>query len=104
MNLILAFLVGLIATNGVPHFVQGIIGNPHDVPWRKPASAPVNVLWGTINFALAWTIAGFVRFDWITGYVAIAGAFLTAIQLAKHWSKPSQGPSSDVDSGKGTEP
>lgn len=41
--------------NGVPHFVQGISGNPFQSPFAKPAgvgeSSPlVNVLWGAFNF------------------------------------------------------
>jgi len=50
MNLVFAFLSGMFLTNGVPHFVSGVIGNRHMTPFGKESSAITNVIWGFINF------------------------------------------------------
>ena len=52
---LLEFLGGAFLANGVPHFVQGISGNPFPSPFAKPpgegdSSPLVNVLWGFGNF------------------------------------------------------
>jgi len=51
---LLEFLGGAFLANGVPHFVQGISGNPFQSPFAKPpgvgeSSPLVNVLWGFGN-------------------------------------------------------
>lgn len=45
-----SFIAGLLAANGVPHFVKGCIGQKHQTPFGKPSSALVNVCWGWLNF------------------------------------------------------
>ncbi len=45
------FFSGFILTNGIPHFVQGLSGNPFQSPFAKPPgvgeSSPLsNALWG----------------------------------------------------------
>jgi hypothetical protein len=87
LNLLIAFLVGLIGANGVPHFVKGITGQPHNVPWQKPARPHINVIWGMINFAIAYSLSFFVRFDRPAGYLLLLGMFVTGFALGRHWEK-----------------
>lgn len=63
MSYILFFLFGLFAANGVPHFVKGIIGEKHMTPFGKPSSAQVNVIWGIVNFYIAFWLM-----TWAQGY------------------------------------
>jgi hypothetical protein len=58
MELIWAFLSGLIFANGIPHFVHGISGESFHSPalHRLMPQVPshlFNVLWGLLNFAIA---------------------------------------------------
>ncbi len=51
---LLEFLGGAFLANGVPHFVQGVSGNPFQSPFAKPPgkgeSSPLsNALWGFAN-------------------------------------------------------
>ena len=51
---VLEFLAGAFLANGVPHFVQGISGNPFQSPFASPPgigeSSPLSkVLWGFGN-------------------------------------------------------
>ena len=51
MDSIICIVLGMLFANGVPHFVKGITAEKWDVPWKKPASASTNVLWGIANLA-----------------------------------------------------
>lgn len=91
---LLEFLSGAFLANGVPHFVQGISGNPFQSPFAKPPgvgeSSPVsNVLWGFANL-----VAGAIllhvfwpRGDGSTaGWIAVGlGGLLIAVQLSLHF-------------------
>jgi uncharacterized membrane protein YoaK (UPF0700 family) len=48
-----SFLAGLLAVNGVPHFVRGVTGRKHQTPFAKKSSAEINVAWGWLNLVLA---------------------------------------------------
>ena len=50
---VFSFLAGLLAANGVPHFIKGGLGQKHQTPFGKPSSAVVNVYWGWFNFVVA---------------------------------------------------
>jgi hypothetical protein len=95
MYVVLYFLSGLFTANGVPHFIKGITGQQHQTPFGLPSSAVSNVVWGSLNFIVAWGIwhyAGLHRsLDHTFRYeVAFGvGAFLVAVMLAKMWSKTS---------------
>jgi hypothetical protein len=57
---IAAFFAGAFLANVVPHFVQGISGNPFPTPFANPpgkglSSPTVNVLWGCFNL-----LAGYI--------------------------------------------
>jgi hypothetical protein len=90
MHVFLFFLAGLIAANGVPYFVKGITGEKHQTPFGDPSSAVVNVLWGSLNFAVAFALWRYGKVD--TGHLyryAFAfgvGGVLTAVLLANQWS------------------
>ncbi|MGH7075189.1 MAG: hypothetical protein ACREFD_13430 [Stellaceae bacterium] len=93
---LLQFVAGLLLANGVPHFVQGISGNPFQSPFASPpgvgeSSPLVNLLWGFANLAAGFILLRF--FDpaganaW-TGWIAIgAGVLLMGILLARHFGK-----------------
>ena len=56
---LLEFLAGALLANGVPHFVQGVSGNPFQSPFAKPpgvgeSSAVVNVVWGFLNLVVGY--------------------------------------------------
>jgi len=60
---------GAFVSNGVPHFVSGVMGRPFQSPFARPpgqglSSPTVNVFWGFGNFVGAYgLIAGVGRFD-----------------------------------------
>ena len=52
------FFGGAFLANAIPHFVNGVSGNPFQSPFASPpgeglSSSTVNVLWGLLNFARA---------------------------------------------------
>ena len=55
------FSGGAFLTNGVPHFVRGVMGQAFQSPFARPpgeglSSATVNVLWGFANFVIAYVL------------------------------------------------
>ena len=87
---VLEFVSGLLLTNGVPHFVEGVCGNRFQSPFGYPPgigeSSPLsNTLWGFANLA-----AGFVLL-WLfapqgsaAGWIAVALGCLACRGLAFH--------------------
>jgi hypothetical protein len=62
----LEFVSGLLLTNGVPHFVQGVSGHRFQSPFASPPgvgeSSPLsNALWGFANLALGFILLWFFR-------------------------------------------
>ncbi len=63
------FFGGVFLANAVPHFVCGMMGRPFQSPFAKPpgkglSSSTVNVVWGWVNFVLAYLfIAQVGQFD-----------------------------------------
>ena len=63
------FFGGAFASNAVPHFVSGVMGQPFQSPFAKPpgeglSSSSVNVLWGFANFVIAYLLIAWVgKFD-----------------------------------------
>lgn len=56
---LLVFFAGVFLANFVPHFVNGISGNPFPSPFADPPgfgnSSPLtNVLWGSANLLLGY--------------------------------------------------
>jgi hypothetical protein len=85
-----SFLAGMFASNGVPHFIKGVMGQKHQTPFGKPSSATVNVLWGWINFVTASIFLYFGHVG-VHGYRAFAlfaiGALLMGLFSAYVWTK-----------------
>jgi len=57
------FFGGAFLINAIPHFVSGVTGHPFPSPFASPpgqgeSSAMVNVLWGTLNFVIAYLLIG----------------------------------------------
>ncbi len=55
------FFGGAFLTNGVPHFVRGVMGQAFQSPFARPpgeglSSATINVLWGFANFVIAYLL------------------------------------------------
>jgi hypothetical protein len=88
---VLQFVNGLLLTNGVPHFVQGVSGHWFQSPFGSPPSvgesSPLsNALWGFANLALGSILLWFfppqgseAGVGWI--FVGL-GALLAAILLS----------------------
>ena len=56
-----AFFAGMFLANAVPHFVNGISGNPFPSPFADPPgqelSAPtINVIWGLFNITVGYLL------------------------------------------------
>ena len=95
MSLILYFLSAILLTNGIPHFAKGITGEKHTTPFKRPSSAVVNVLWGTLNLYVgSWLLyaavsSGNEQFLFASS-VFFAGVMLTVVPLAHYWSHDTQ--------------
>ena len=94
------FLAGLFLANGVPHFVQGISGNPFQSPFASPPgvgeSSPVtNVLWGLVNLLAGYALFHFFRphgDDHLFGWAAFGmGVLLMSVQSAMHFGRVRNG-------------
>ena len=58
---IAAFFAGVFLANVVPHFINGVSGNPFPTPFANPPgkglfSPTVNVLWGCFNLLAAYIL------------------------------------------------
>ncbi len=58
------FFAGAFLANAVPHFVNGVSGNPFPSPFANPpgkglSSPVVNVLWGLGNFIVGYLLFRF---------------------------------------------
>jgi len=66
------FLAGAFLSNGIPHFVSGVMGRPFQTPFAQPpgqglSSSTTNVVWGFFNFAAGYGLTCHVgSFDWHT--------------------------------------
>jgi len=87
---IFSFLAGLLAANGAPHFIKGVIGQKHQTPFGKASSAVVNVCWSWINFVAAAIFLYFahVQAHEYRAFVLFAvGVLLMSLFSAIVWSK-----------------
>ncbi len=58
---VVAFVAGALLANAVPHYVNGISGNPFPSPFGSPpgfgkSSPTVNALWGAANLLLGYVL------------------------------------------------
>lgn len=61
MDYLAYFAAGLLLTNGVPHFINGVSGNKFQSPFASPpgvgkSSPMVNVIWGMVNFLIGYML------------------------------------------------
>ena len=86
------FFGGAFLVNAVPHFTNGVSGRRFPSPFASPpgkgeSSPTVNVLWGTLNLAIAYLLVGrvgeFHLHQTSSVLVLGAGGLLMGIQLAR---------------------
>ncbi len=90
------FVAGLFLANAVPHFVNGISGEPFQSPFASPpgvgeSSPLVNVLWGMTNLVIGYVLlvavgsfAGALSLD---ALVVALGILTTGVGLARHFGR-----------------
>lgn len=90
------FFSGVFFLNGVPHFIHGISGHPFQSPFASPpgigeSSPLVNVLWGTFNFVVGYSLLAYVGFFKIGMNLSTAawlvGGLCIAVILALHFDR-----------------
>jgi hypothetical protein len=90
------FFGGMFLGNFVPHFVNGISGNPFQSPFATPpgeglSSSSVNVAWGLANLVVAYLLLVRVgRFDlrrWAHVGAAGLGFAFIAFMTARHFGQ-----------------
>jgi hypothetical protein len=94
-----AFFAGAFLTNAVPHFVNGISGEPFPTPFAKPpgkglSSPTVNVLWALFNLVIGYALfeaASPTSGDHVTLLLFFAGiaaiSIMSSLTFAKKHSK-----------------
>ncbi len=60
-NYLACLFSGIFLANAVPHFVQGISGDPFPTPFAKPpgkglSSPTVNVIWALVNLVVGYLL------------------------------------------------
>ena len=105
------FFGGAFLCNAIPHFVSGVMGRPFQSPFAKPpghglSSSTINVLWGFLNFVVAYFLicrVGDFSMRSTTHIFALAlGFLLTALMAARvfgrfHGGNSPEGSSVNVD-------
>lgn len=94
-NYLAAFLAGLFFANFVPHFVNGISGNPFPSPFADPpgfgnSSPLINVLWGVFNLLLGYTLLRYSKLtttNKLSLWVFFAGIVSMGITLSQAFSQ-----------------
>ncbi|MBI3650525.1 MAG: hypothetical protein HY231_05690 [Acidobacteria bacterium] len=82
---LLAFFAGVFLANFVPHFVNGISGNPFPSPFGKPPgfgnSSPLtNVLWGGANLLFGYTLLRYSKLS-VNNKASLAVFFLGIVVM-----------------------
>ena len=90
------FFGGIFLANAIPHFVSGTMGRPFQSPFAHPpgqglSSSTVNVIWGFVNFVLAYLLivrAGDFDIHDAQSMIALGlGALLISLFAAKHFGR-----------------
>ena len=90
------FFGGMFLINAIPHFVAGVMGKPFQSPFARPPGqghsyATVNVIWGSINFAVAYGLLCRIGAFDVRNIEDISafglGGFLTGMMLARHFGR-----------------
>jgi small-conductance mechanosensitive channel len=90
-----AFFSGMFLANFVPHFVNGVSGNPFPSPFADPPgkglSSPLtNVLWALFNLVIGYLLfrASKINSKTIMALVVfLLGAAAISIQLSIHFAE-----------------
>src|ERR1035437_10257287 len=90
------FFGGAFLANFVPHFVNGISGNPFQSPFASPpgeglSSSTVNVLWGLLNLLVGYLllsrVGNFSHKRTLHFLLFALGFVLVAVMLARTFGK-----------------
>jgi hypothetical protein len=87
--LIVGFVIGFLAANGLPHFVRGSAGKTHPTPFGKNSPAKTNVWWGWANWFVAAFLWHFVpmRFHGRAAFLAVSlGVLVCGLMKAGAWN------------------
>lgn len=102
---IACFFAGAILANAVPHFVNGVSGDPFPTPFSKPpgkglSSPLVNVVWALFNLVVgavlfrAGQVSGGGRPAHAVFFAGVAAiSILSSVSFAKkhpRWSRPGE--------------
>ncbi len=86
------FFGGAFLTNGIPHFVSGLMGRAFQSPFAKPpgkglSSSTINVLWGFFNLAVGYVlicrVGNFDLHAWDSVCAAGLGILVMGLMLAR---------------------
>ena len=91
----LAFLAGMFLTNFVPHFVNGISGDPFPSPFSDPPgkglSSPLtNVIWALTNLVVGYLLFRTSRINsktWGKLIIFFAGMVFISVMLSMEFAK-----------------
>jgi hypothetical protein len=94
-NYIACFFSGMFLANAVPHFVQGVSGDPFPTPFAHPpgkglSSPIVNVIWALFNLVIGYILiqAGRLSSEDIPSLlVFFAGVAAISIMLSINFAK-----------------
>jgi len=90
------FFGGAFLANALPHFISGAMGRALQSPFAKPpgqgySTSFTNVIWGFVNFVIAYVllvrIGDFDIRDPVQIGAAALGAFLIALHLGRYFGK-----------------
>jgi len=93
------FLAGMFLANAVPHFVNGVSGEPFPTPFAKPpgkglSSPTVNVIWGLFNLIVGailfrvGQVSGGDRLAFVIFFAGIAAvSIFSSVSFAKKQPK-----------------
>lgn len=90
---IACFFAGAFLANFVPHFVNGVSGDPFPSPFASPpgiglSSPVVNVLWALFNLVIGLLLFRVSKISWANRWsllVFLLGVAAMSLQLAQHF-------------------
>ena len=95
-HLVSYFFGGVFFANAIPHLVSGQMGRSFQSPFAKPpgkglSSSRVNVLWGSFNLAVAYTllcqVGRFELHNLADVAAAVTGGLLMSFNSAGHFGR-----------------